>query len=551
MRPGQFAARRGSIGLAMVIVLVFLQLLMVGVVISGARDQDIAVQRLDSTRAGYAAEAGANMAMRELMNDADEDGDGVIGSISDDGNASNDPALGTASVYVSESVAGSETTLTVRGRAGAALRQASLLAEYGASGGGGTTLAAFSRNGSDQPRYSIWNGSAWGVNTAMPDIGAEANHVVLRSCPTRAEVMFVAQDASQDVNVLFFDGSSWGSVAQVCSDTGETDNRAYDAAYEQTSGDGLIVYWKDSSDQVGYRTWNGTSVSSENLLSLSGATDANQLALYARPGTDDIILLVQNTSGGDYRLSASVWNGTTWGSWSHLNTDIESDDTECFSLAFESLSTHALVVYVESGDFSPHYRTWNGTSWSSQSSMPSIGEKGKWLRLAADPTSDTILFGALDDDEDLNVNQWNGSSWGSNSQLEDEVGTKDRRAFDIAFENGGASALIVYAQENSDRPRYRIWNGSAWGSEQNGPDLNDHVKCIFATTGAAAGQVFIAAKDNGNDIHLMQWNGSSIPGETRIETTYGGPDKAEQVMIGAAPGTSIPRLVNWYYVEPQ
>ena len=70
-----------------------------------------------------------NMAIREMMNDADEDGDGAIGTISDDGNAATDPTFGQAQVLVTSAVAGPQTTLTSQGRAGEARRNVEAVLE--------------------------------------------------------------------------------------------------------------------------------------------------------------------------------------------------------------------------------------------------------------------------------------------------------------------------------------------------------------------------------------------------------------------------------------
>ncbi len=118
--------RRGTAAVAVIIALVLLQLAVAGMVLGGARDHDLSARRLDTVRAFYAAEAGANMAVRELMSNADADADGAIGSISNDSNLTDDPLLGAARVYVTKSVAGSVTTISSRGRSGDATRQIQL-----------------------------------------------------------------------------------------------------------------------------------------------------------------------------------------------------------------------------------------------------------------------------------------------------------------------------------------------------------------------------------------------------------------------------------------
>ncbi len=116
--------RRGTVVVAIIIALVALQLVVAGVAVSGARDQDLIVRRLDTARAFYAAEAGINMALREVMQGADEDGDGTIGTVSNNGLASDDPNLsgGRASVSSATDTDGI-ITLSSQGRAGDSRRR--------------------------------------------------------------------------------------------------------------------------------------------------------------------------------------------------------------------------------------------------------------------------------------------------------------------------------------------------------------------------------------------------------------------------------------------
>ena len=125
-RPGQAVrasvSRRGTAAIAVVIMLVLLQMSVAGMVLSGGRDQDLSTRRMDTIRAFYAAEAGVNMAVREMSKSVDYDADGTIGSISNDANATNDPALGSARVFVTKVTAGATITLTARGRSGDSTR---------------------------------------------------------------------------------------------------------------------------------------------------------------------------------------------------------------------------------------------------------------------------------------------------------------------------------------------------------------------------------------------------------------------------------------------
>ncbi|MCH8344856.1 MAG: hypothetical protein IH983_12830 [Planctomycetes bacterium] len=116
--------RRGMAAIVMIVLLIILDLIIIRIVIGGARDHVLTARRVETIQAFYAAEAGMNMAIREMMNNTDEDGDTGIGSISDDGNAANDPTFGNAQVVVTRAPpAALPTTLTSQGRSGDARRE--------------------------------------------------------------------------------------------------------------------------------------------------------------------------------------------------------------------------------------------------------------------------------------------------------------------------------------------------------------------------------------------------------------------------------------------
>lgn len=98
--PEQAACRRGSGLIALLVALIVLQLLVAVIVTGGARDQASSGVRVEASRALYAAEGAANMAYAEVFAGADLDGDAGLGTISNDGNAANDPSIGGVGAWV-------------------------------------------------------------------------------------------------------------------------------------------------------------------------------------------------------------------------------------------------------------------------------------------------------------------------------------------------------------------------------------------------------------------------------------------------------------------
>ncbi len=118
--------------MVVIIMLVILNLIVLSFTLNQSHDHDLTIRRLDTIKAFYAAEAGVNMAVRELMEPADEDLDGTIGTISDDSDPDTDPTLGNAAfvvIAVVDTPLVGQTSLTSQGRSGEARRQMTTVIE--------------------------------------------------------------------------------------------------------------------------------------------------------------------------------------------------------------------------------------------------------------------------------------------------------------------------------------------------------------------------------------------------------------------------------------
>jgi hypothetical protein len=104
--------RRGAAIVAMVAGLLLISLMITGVVVLGAGEAELAPRRIESVQAFYAAESGLALAAHELMTGEDTDGDGVVGSISDDEDDASDLAIGRAAVRVESEAEEARTTVT-------------------------------------------------------------------------------------------------------------------------------------------------------------------------------------------------------------------------------------------------------------------------------------------------------------------------------------------------------------------------------------------------------------------------------------------------------
>lgn len=406
---------------------------------------------------------------------------------------------------------------------------------------------------STTPNYTLWNGSAWGTAQTMSSIG-KAHQIILRNCPTRNETACVIQIHDVGVHALFFNGTTWTLPTQLTADNGVKKQRNCAVAYEQSSGDALIAYWTKPSNKIGYRTYDGSVLSAESVLTLPTADKVHYLTLTPNPKSDEIILVALNDQR---QLYAVAWNGSAWGTVTTLETDAtqtadgdddgdgDDDSGEHFSVAFESQSGQALAVYGQRAQPQPRYRFWNGSGWSAESTLPSTGMEPSWSRLIPDPASNQLLFAALDSTNDINVNVWNGSAWGANLEVEIDCQDFKTRHFDLAYENGGTKALLAYAQLGQTPIRFRTWNGSAWSAEQIGPDLGQQARRIQLRTGATSGEIFITASDKGKNLEFMRWDGSTLTGPQQMTPALHGGDEYEGFMVVAPTAPAKTVILKW------
>jgi PA14 domain len=129
-------SRRGTVLVAMTIALVMLQMVVVLVVAGGSRMQLLRATRHMGVQAQYAAEAGVQLALREIATNFDVDGDGGVGTIRATGPAL---TLNNSSVRVTRS--GDVYTASASGTS--TRRSIAVVAAAGSSDGSGGLRAEF------------------------------------------------------------------------------------------------------------------------------------------------------------------------------------------------------------------------------------------------------------------------------------------------------------------------------------------------------------------------------------------------------------------------
>ncbi len=437
-------------------------------------------------------------------------------------------------------------TLTVTGRVGGTAHIARLVLTPTPTH---TPLLIYGLASDNQLRYRRWTGSAWGSALTGTDVGGGPRWIVAASSPTASEILAGVLDATEDANIQFFNGLSWSGASELTAATVQVSERAFDAAYEQVSGDVLMAYRSSGGNALRYRTRTGSGLSSESSFTLPATGGLRWIRLVPKPGSNEIVLV---TLDANRDVCAAIWDGSTWTSAILLENNAKAAGDEGVAAAYESQSGEAVVLWSAEGVNAFQYRTWSGTVWSSEADGPTLGSgEPRWLRLVPDPASNTVLAGSLDGNRDIYLITWNGSAWTSATLIETSTPDSNSREFDIAFEHGGTKAVAAWGRSGLNNFVYRTWNGSTWSAEQLGPGMASRVKIAQLVTGPAAGQVLINALDTSSSgtLGAFLWNSTSVASLGTIATGIAGSNVQECFAATVPPPLEEEATVQTYAIE--
>ena len=376
-------------------------------------------------------------------------------------------------------------------------------------------LAIWRDSGDSSPDYNEWDGVSFGTQGNSTSIG-EWRIIQGAESPTRDEKIILGIDTGGTVEGQIWDGSTWSTIPLTMGTVSQTNWWGVDVQYEESSGDAVLV-WTDGSN-LEYASWNGSSWSIASTISAYSGATPRQLQLAASPDSNEMVLVVSDSNSHDF---AMVWNGSTWGNAVTLSTTAGDNRTDIYA-AYEQQSGDAMVVYTDN-NVDARYRIWNGSSWSTEQTVAAAtGVSGKvlWSTLASDPNSDRIALGVGTDLNEIWSAVWNGSSWGS-QQLLGTSSTLTAPMVAVAFESSSGDLLTTYS-ESTTSVKYRAWtSGGGWTAELTGTAIGAIPNSMTLTSDPYSNHIMLSVQDGDNDLHFIQWDGSSWGTDNELESNTG------------------------------
>ncbi|MCP5101583.1 MAG: hypothetical protein GY943_39065, partial [Chloroflexi bacterium] len=375
-------------------------------------------------------------------------------------------------------------------------------------------------SGSSTPVYSAWDTSSFGEPNLAPSVGSHWRIMAGASAPTRDEKIVIGVESDNDITGEMWNGSSWNALPiNPLGSVSQTYWRGFEVAYEQQSGDALLV-WNDNPN-LKYSVWTGSSWTTPATITAFPGNEPQQMRLAANPNSDEMVLVVNDASENDYAL---VWDGTSWGNLQNLDSSTGDDRIDIF-VTYEQQSGNAMVVYGKSAT-SVYYRIWNGSSWSAESSIAAPSStSGNVHRttLAADPSSNRIVLGVVTFSQHIWLSVWDGSTWELATLASTTTSGEISSTVAAAFESQSGKALAAYGG-NTSAVQYRAWDATnGWASEQTGFNVSNTPNSMMLDADPGSDQIMLSVQDSLGDLNFVLWDGASWDATNGLSTnTEGG-----------------------------
>ena len=268
------------------------------------------------------------------------------------------------------------------------------------------------------------------------------------------------------------------------------------------------------------RTWNGSAWSSpETEMDTAGSSVLWVRAVYCSLQSRSSEKIVVTLSTDDY-LDAYVWNGSSWKTTNNIGqVNSGASPYQSFDIAYEGASGKAMLVYAlasSDGTKDLAYKTWDGTTWSSETYINDVGHSGsinyRWVELESNPTigSNEIALIAIDQtDADSNGWIWNGTAWGNFQELENSLSAvRDNEFMGVAYEHQSGQAMFVWSY--SGFLESRKWNGTGWENEQPAINISTlNVRWVSLKADPSSNYLMATTIDGQSHLNTIFWNGSS------------------------------------------
>ncbi|MHC4663132.1 MAG: DUF2341 domain-containing protein [Planctomycetota bacterium] len=393
--------------------------------------------------------------------------------------------------------------------------------------------------------YHSWQGSgrpsvAAVAGDYLTTLGDESRWLVPRAHPFKEEFLVGhLEDSTDDLSLFFYNGSN-SIVVNASMDNLNSNYQSFDIAYEDYSGEALIVWaeaWDDSIYYYWYNSTHGlptkqTLLDSDPEVPHASGEYPLWVKLVSKPRHDDIAL-VYSTHIND--LYVMMWNGTDFTTDTSIRKELENNlenqsKGRPFDACWEDRGDQDLVVVYSNETGATRDGIWGQAydskdGWTTEFKNQDGSYYLDYLTMACKPGSDNIVLAIMAQNNDVVTYKWNGSDGFTNRYAIDtqcEIMAVPSEPVAVAwFMNSSDSTwdvMVCFNDLGSDRviDWYVSWNeGVNWLFRADcGSDIinSAHGEDDFLSAYTDPnGDIYLLMQDETSnpDITLMKFDGAN------------------------------------------
>jgi hypothetical protein len=372
------------------------------------------------------------------------------------------------------------------------------------------------------PKFRQLLGASWVDPSDTLSVGGDdAQFMVLKACPVRKELIMGTLDFALDINFAVWDGTTWGNLLEFTDDTGSAQYPCLEIAYENQSGDALVIGRATSGGMVGYNVWNGSAWAFANNDTpselTSGGINLSYLDMASRPNSDEILIgLVFLTND----LKVVQWDGNAFNDLGELDNDLATDAYGCVEVVYEQQSGDGMVLWNHKNSGEIYFSVLSGGSLSPVALLPFDFEKPPTvIRAAADPNSNHIFVAALDSFCDLNVALWDGEAWIDSMELDIDTRYGQGQIIDVAWEHSGEEVVVAWSDWGPNNILYYTWQvGTALSDHavKTGPDFLSFIETVRLHPVVGTQKILLLVINGNDELRYCLWSGNAFLGNPPV-----------------------------------
>jgi len=416
---------------------------------------------------------------------------------------------------------------------------------------------------SDGTTLPVWRSYLSSTNTfsaesKMPAFVGSPRNFVIRTSPKKNEAIAGIVNSIGTLYIYCFDGTNWTQDWSTNVGVGTT-TRRFDIAYETNSGNAVVLYGTNTSNnnELAFRTKSESSNCGTWSTAATYSSATNGVVHWVKMVSDprpnsNLIAATWADSASD--LSAAIWDKDSSDFQNEPSTVTEASlevvsraqDVDDFDLAYESLSGNLMLVWANSvgknGTNGVRYRQCTGGTancvWQNVTTPPTFADDATNLDLSANPNSNELVFASIGNAaSDLQIGYWSGSAWTNKANVDTSTylpsaGTK-YVATGWLTSGTNTRSVIVYADSGATNIGWYVGVGSSFAVQ---PDFvvtpifaNPQRWYEVAVNPKNKSQLMFTLSDNASDLFAKRLVMTSTPtftwtnanGTVALETTLG------------------------------